>query len=96
MHFGESAWSFPLVIGLAPAGMWDVTFSILLLFLNLGMAKLRSYKTTLKTPDVCVFLFSRLFELGEVRTVDPGLSPNRYARGLFHYHLERLLYGHSL
>mmetsp|Transcript_38039 Transcript_38039/g.81816 ORF Transcript_38039/g.81816 Transcript_38039/m.81816 type:complete len:687 (+) Transcript_38039:35-2095(+) len=37
VHFGESAWSFPLVIGLAPAGAWDVTFSILLLLLNLGM-----------------------------------------------------------
>jgi len=37
VHFGESAWSFPLVIGLAPAGMWDVTFSIVLLLLNLGM-----------------------------------------------------------
>lgn len=40
VHFGESAWSFPLVIGLAPAGAWDVTFSILLLLLNLGMLDL--------------------------------------------------------
>ena len=37
VHFGESAWTFPFVIGLIPAGRWDVTFSILLLLLNLGM-----------------------------------------------------------
>eukprot|EP00913_Durusdinium_trenchii_P013089 g12288.t1 len=37
IHFGESAWSFPLVLGLATAGPWDVSFALLLLFLNLGM-----------------------------------------------------------
>ncbi|CAJ1384007.1 unnamed protein product [Effrenium voratum] len=37
VHFGESAWTFPFVIGLVPAGQWDMTFSILLLLLNLGM-----------------------------------------------------------
>lgn len=36
IHFGESAWSFPLVLGLATAGPWDVSFALLLLFLNLG------------------------------------------------------------
>ena len=36
-QFGASAWTFPFVIGLVPAGRWDVTFSILLLLLNLGM-----------------------------------------------------------
>ncbi|CAK9112678.1 unnamed protein product [Durusdinium trenchii] len=35
--FEESAWSFPLVVGLAPAGPCDVTFAIILLLLNLGM-----------------------------------------------------------
>ena len=32
----ESAWSFPLVIGLAQAGALDVAFAITLLLLNLG------------------------------------------------------------
>lgn len=52
VHFGESAWSFPLVIGLAPAGMWDVTFSILLLLLNLGMAKLRNKQNNAENTHV--------------------------------------------
>lgn len=37
VYFGSSAWTFPVVIGLAPAGCWDVTFAVLLLLLNLGM-----------------------------------------------------------
>lgn len=38
----ESAWSFPLVIGLAPAGPWDVAFAITLLLLNLGRPERRA------------------------------------------------------
>ena len=48
VHFGESAWSFPLVIGLAPAGPWDVTFSILLLLLNLGILAATFHGTKLQ------------------------------------------------
>ncbi|CAJ1359734.1 unnamed protein product [Effrenium voratum] len=43
VHFGSSAWTFPVVIGLAPAGPWDVTFAIMLLLLNLGMQAMFSY-----------------------------------------------------
>jgi len=43
VYFGSSAWTFPVVIGLAPAGCWDVTFAVLLLLLNLGMQAMFSY-----------------------------------------------------
>lgn len=36
VHFPESAWSFPVVLGLVDAGPWDATFAVLLLLLNLG------------------------------------------------------------
>ena len=36
MHFSESAWTYPVVIGLVDVGLWDVIFSILLMLLNLG------------------------------------------------------------
>ncbi|CAJ1444957.1 unnamed protein product [Effrenium voratum] len=44
VHFGESAWSFPVVVGLAKAaGPWDIFFAIVLLLLNVGMQAMFSY-----------------------------------------------------
>lgn len=41
MQFEESAWSYPVVIGLADAGLWDAIFAVLLLLLN--MRRLAKY-----------------------------------------------------
>ena len=38
VHFSQSAWSYPIVIGLVDVGLWDVVFSILLMLVNLGCA----------------------------------------------------------
>ncbi|CAK9040758.1 unnamed protein product [Durusdinium trenchii] len=43
VHFSESAWTYPVVIGLVDVGLWDVIFSILLMLLNLGMQAGFSY-----------------------------------------------------
>lgn len=46
VHFEESAWTYPLVIGLVDAKAIDVAFAILLLLLNLCMQLLFSYIIT--------------------------------------------------
>lgn len=39
IHFAESAWTYPVVIGLAKMGPADIAFAVLLLVVNLcGMA----------------------------------------------------------
>ncbi|CAE7572710.1 hypothetical protein AK812_SmicGene25178 [Symbiodinium microadriaticum] len=43
VRFGESAWTFPVLLGLTPSGAWDVAFSLMLLLLNLGMQVMFSY-----------------------------------------------------
>ncbi len=43
VHFGESAWSFPMILGLTTASSWDIIFAILLLLLNFGMQVMFSY-----------------------------------------------------
>eukprot|EP00439_Symbiodinium_sp_Y106_P069649 s538_g12.t1 len=37
VHFGESAWTFPVMLGLTSASALEVVFAVLLLLINLGM-----------------------------------------------------------
>ena len=37
VHFEESAWSIPMVLGLVDAGRFDTAYAVLLLFVNCGM-----------------------------------------------------------
>ena len=37
VHFGESAWTFPVILGLTSASALEVVFAVLLLLINLGM-----------------------------------------------------------
>ena len=43
VHFSLSAWTYPVVLGLADAGPWDVVFSVLLMFLNFGALVIGCY-----------------------------------------------------
>ena len=43
VFFGESAWTFPFILGLTSASPLDVTLAILLLLLNLGMQIMFAY-----------------------------------------------------
>lgn len=37
VHFEESAWSIPMVLGLVDAGKFDTVYAVVLLFVNCGM-----------------------------------------------------------
>ena len=43
IYLGESAWTFPVILGLTSASALDVTFALLLLLINLGMQIMFAY-----------------------------------------------------
>ena len=49
VHFEESAWSIPMVLGLVDAGRFDTAYAVLLLFVNCGMQVMFSGAVDQKT-----------------------------------------------